>query len=180
MSDHFTELDLARAAWIEAEEVKSQHHRLMTECHADKSTGDGDRATRLNEARRVLENPASRLRHLLELEFPNFESTQKPEPDWDLFSRTGAAAKRATQAAATLNSATSPLARAVASIQAAETRKNLLALQDELTHKAAHLKEKTRSIPLAEPQALSDLAEEWTYLNRWKSVIHEALSALGI
>jgi len=178
VSDHFAELGLARAAWVEAEEVKSRHHLLMAACHPDKSQGDGDRATRLNEARRILEKPATRLRHLLELEFPNFQSPQKPQPDWDLFSRTGEAARRATQAASAMNSATSPLARAVASRQAAETRKMLAALQDELAQRATDLEEKSKSIPLTVPQALSNLAEEWTFLNRWQSVIHEALSAL--
>jgi curved DNA-binding protein CbpA len=178
VSDHFAELGLARAAWVEAEEVKSRHHLLMAACHPDKSQGDGDRATRLNEARRILEKPATRLRHLLELEFPNFQSPKKPQPDWDLFSRTGEAARRATQAASAMNSATSPLARAVASRQAAETRRTLIALQDELAQRASDLEEKTKSIHLTDPQALSNLAEEWTFLNRWQSVIHEALSAL--
>lgn len=178
MIDHFAELGLARAAWIETEEVKSRHHLLMAACHPDKSQGDGDRATRLNEARRILEKPATSLRHLLELEFPNFQSPQKPEPDWDLFSRTGEAARRATQVASAMNSAMSPLARAVASRQAAETRKMMAALQNELAQRATDLEEKSKSIRLTDPQALSNLAEEWTFLNRWQSVIHDALSAL--
>ncbi len=77
-----------------------------------------------------------------------------------------------------MNSATNPLARAVASRQAAETRKMLAALQDELAQRATDLEEKSKSILLTDPQALSNLAEEWTFLNRWQSVIHEALSAL--
>lgn len=178
MSDHFAELGLARAAWLEAEEVKSRHHLLMAACHPDKSQGDGDRATRLNAARCILEKPATRLRHILELEFPNFQSTQKPQPDWDLFSRTGEAARLATQVASAVTSATSPLARAVANNQAAETRKKLTALQEELTQRVTDMERKTKSLPLTDPQAISNLAEEWTFLNRWQSVIHEALSAL--
>jgi hypothetical protein len=178
VSDHFAELSLARAAWVEAEEVKSRHHLLMAECHPDKSQGDGNRATRLNLARRILEKPATRLRHILELEFPTFQSTRKPEPDWDLFSRTGEAARLATQVAATVASATSPLARAVATKQAAETRKKLAALQEELTQKATDMEQKAKSLSLTDPQTISNLAEEWTFLNRWQSVIHEALSTL--
>ncbi len=178
MNDHFAALGLARAAWIEEEEVKSRHHLFMASCHPDKSHGDGDLATRLNEARRILEKPATRLRHLLDLEFPNFQSTQKPEPNWYLFSRTAEAARRATKVASALRSATSPLARAVASRQADETHKFLAALQGELAQRATDLKEKTKSIPLTDPQPLSNLAEEWTFLNRWQSMIHEARSAL--
>jgi len=178
VSDHFAELGLARAVWVEAEEVKSRHHLLMTACHPDKSQGDGNRATRLNLARRILEKPATRLRHILELEFPNFQSTQKPQPDWDLFSRTGEASRVATEVASAVASATSPLARAVANNQAAETRKKLAALQEELTQKATDMEQKTKSLPLTDPQAISNLAEEWTFLNRWQSVVHEALVAL--
>lgn len=178
MSDHFTELGLARAAWVESEEVKSRHHLLMAACHPDKSQGDANRATRLNVARRILEKPATRLRHILELEFPNFQSSQKPQPDWDLFSRSGEAARLATQVASAAASATSPLARAVAKKQAAETRKNLAALQEELAQRATDMERKTKSLSLTDPQAISNLAEEWTFLNRWQSVIHEAQSTL--
>ena len=178
MNDYFAELDLARAVWVEAEEVKSRHHLLMAACHPDKSQGDANRATRLNLARRILEKPATRLRHILELEFPNFQSSQKPQPDWDLFSRTGEAARLATQVASATASATSPLARAVAKKQSAETRKNLAALQEELAQRATDMEQKTKSLTLTDPQAISNLAEEWTFLNRWQSVIHEALSTL--
>jgi hypothetical protein len=178
VSDHFAELGLARAAWVEADEVKSRHHLLMAACHPDKSQGDGNRATRLNVARRILEKPATRLRHVLELEFPNFQSTQKPQPDWDLFSRTGEASRLATQVASSAASATSPLARAVANNKAAETRKKLAALQEELNQRVTDMEQKTKSLPLTDPQAISNLAEEWTFLNRWQSVVHEALAAL--
>ena len=178
VSDHFAELGLDRGAWIESENVKTRHHLLMATCHPDKSHGDAQRATRLNEARRILERPATRLRHLLELEFPNFESREKPQPDWDLFSKTGEAARFASQVAAAQASATSPLARAVATAQATEARSKLSALQNELALRAINLEQKTKSLSLGDAQSLSNLAEEWTFLNRWQSVIHEALAAL--
>lgn len=178
VSDHFAELGLPRAAWIDPEEVKFRHHELMASSHPDKSQGDGDRATRLNKARRILENPATRLRHLLELGFPEFQSNEKPQPDWDLFSRTGEAARLAAQVASNQASATSPLARAVANKQAGDVRRKLAALSEELTSHAEALKEKTTSLDLADAQALSNLAEEWIFLNRWQSAIHEAVAIL--
>jgi curved DNA-binding protein CbpA len=178
VNDHFAELGLARGAWIESEDVKKKHHLLMATCHPDKSHGDSQSATRLNEARRILERPATRLRHLLELEFPNFESRDKPQPDWDLFSRTGEAARFASQVAAAQASATSPLARAVATAQASEVGRRLSTLQNELSLRAINLEQKTKSLSPGNAQSLSNLAEEWTFLNRWQSVIHEALAAL--
>jgi hypothetical protein len=95
-----------------------------------------------------------------------------------LFSRTGEVARLATQVASAIASATSPLARAVANNQAAETRKKLAALQEELTQRATDMEQKTKTLSLTDPQGISNLAEEWTFLNRWQSVIHEALSTL--
>lgn len=178
MNDHFAELGCDRGAWIECEDVKTKHHLLMATCHPDKSHGDAARATRLNEARRILERPATRLRHLLELEFPIFQSQERLEPDWDLFSRTGEAAHFAAQVAAAQASATSPLTRAVAQAKAAEGRSKLSALQNELGMRAISLEQKTKSLSLADAQSLSNLAEEWTFLNRWQSVIYGALAAL--
>ena len=178
MSDHFAELGLPRTAWIDSEEVKSRHHQLMASSHPDKSQGDGDRATRLNEARRILEKPATRLRHLLELGFPGFQSNEKPQPDWDLFSRTGEAARLAAQVASTQASATSPLARAVANKQATDVRRKLATVNEELSRHAETLEQKTKSLDLSNAQALSNLTEEWTFLNRWQSAIHEAAATL--
>jgi hypothetical protein len=66
----------------------------------------------------------------------------------------------------------------VANNQAAETRKKLEALQEELNQRATDMEQKTKSLHLTYPQAISNLAEEWTFLNRWQSVVHEALAAL--
>ena len=66
----------------------------------------------------------------------------------------------------------------LATKQAAETRKKLAALQEELTQKAKDMEQKTKSLHLTDPQAISNHAEEWTFLNRWQSAIHEALSTL--
>lgn len=178
MIDHFAELGLPRAAWMDANEIKSRHHLLMASCHPDKSQGDAERATRLNEARRILEKPGARLRHLLDLEFPDFTSHQKPQPDWDLFSRIGDAAKLAANSAAAQASSTSPLARAVAGTQCKEARVRLVALQKELEQREMDLEQQTQSLPTNDPLVLSRLAEEWTFLSRWESVIHDARSAL--
>jgi len=180
VNDHFAELGLPRLAWIDAEEVKLRHHALMVASHPDKVHGDGNRATRLNVARRVLENPATRLRHLLELEFPAFHSQEKPQPDWDFFSRTSDAVRLAEQISSAGRLATSPLARAVAKSQAVDARTKLHSLQVELAQRRERLQKKTIALPLplADPQATSHLVEEWIFLNRWQGLLHEALSSL--
>ena len=68
MTDHFAALGLPRGAWLDPEDIKSRHHTLIAKSHPDKIHGDPARASALNAARTILENPATRLRHLLELE----------------------------------------------------------------------------------------------------------------
>ena len=36
----------------------------------------------------------------------------------------------------------------------------------------------TLTLDTTDPQAVSNLAEEWTFLNRWQSTIHEAAALL--
>jgi hypothetical protein len=178
--DHFAELGLARAAWIEPEEIKSRHHALMSEAHPDKTCGDAERAGRLNTARRVLEQPASRIRHLLELEFPGFYPKEKTQPDWEFFSRIGEASRHSGEIASACLDAKSPLARAVASARIPEIRAEIAALQKELDHRASLLELKTKSlpIPLADPVVAFQIMEEWTFLKRWQSVVHKAAEIL--
>lgn len=176
VTDHFAELGIPRAAWIDATEIKDRHHQLMVDCHPDKVHGNGDRATRLNAARRSLDNPAARLKHLLELEFPGFQSLQKPEADWDFFSKIAQIAKMAADLTTNLAPSTSPLARAVAQKRTTDVIKAITDIQNELRERELALENRTRLLSASsfEAQTLSDLAEEWTFLNRWKSAIREA------
>lgn len=180
MIDHFAELGLARAAWIKPEEIKSQHHALMSEAHPDKTCGDAERAGRLNTARRILDQPDSRIRHLLELEFPGFHPREKTQPDWEFFSRIGEAARHSAEIASACLAAKSPLARAVAGARIPEIRAEISALQVELDQRARLLELKTKSLPnpLADPVAAFQAMEEWTFLKRWQSVIHKAAEML--
>ena len=50
--------------------LKQAFHRATAQHHPDIAGGSGDRAAALNAAYAVLQDPASRVRHLLELEAP--------------------------------------------------------------------------------------------------------------
>ena len=52
MTDLFAVLGLTRSAWLDAAEIKQQHHDLMATGHPDKSSAAPASATLLNEARR--------------------------------------------------------------------------------------------------------------------------------
>ena len=79
---------------------------MAAEASADSSP------TVLNEARRILQNPALRIRHFLALEFPDHQPTNQPHKDWDFFLQVGDATRQATELAARKSSLSHPLARA--------------------------------------------------------------------
>jgi hypothetical protein len=182
VSDFFAEFGLPRKAWLDAENVKSRHHALMAELHPDKASGDAERSSLLNDGRRVLENHASRLRHLTKLIKPTFQPTQKPSPDWDFFSRAGTTTLRSLETARKKTEATSPIAKAVLQREATDCLKELKFLDDDLKIRAEHLASRTRSADeLAfEPAELWNLAEEWTFLDRCQTSVQEALTALRV
>ena len=75
--DFFTLLGESRRPWLDPERVKEKFHQLSRTEHPDQQTASspGDESAdavfaRLNQAQAALRDPKARLRHLLELEFP--------------------------------------------------------------------------------------------------------------
>jgi hypothetical protein len=68
MIDHFAEFGLRRGPWLDGGELKALFHGMAAGAHPDRSTGSEGAFTALNQAYRVLRDPAQRLRHWLELE----------------------------------------------------------------------------------------------------------------
>jgi curved DNA-binding protein CbpA len=70
MSDHFATLAQPRRPWLDGTVLKQAFHRATAQHHPDIAGGSGEKAAALNAAYAVLHDPASRVRHLLELEAP--------------------------------------------------------------------------------------------------------------
>ena len=68
MTDYFALLGLARRPGIDDEALQENYLRLAAAWHPDAVGGDADRFRELQEGRRILSEPALRLRHLLDLE----------------------------------------------------------------------------------------------------------------
>lgn len=68
MTDYFALLGLPRRPVIEVGFLQENYLRLASKLHPDAAGGDTEAFRELQEGRRVLTEPASRLRHLLELE----------------------------------------------------------------------------------------------------------------
>ncbi|MGB8355364.1 MAG: DnaJ domain-containing protein [Chthoniobacteraceae bacterium] len=70
MTDYFALFQETRRPWLDAEILKDKLHKLSAEHHPDVAKDNSVDFTELNAAYRMLHDPKTRLRHLLELEFP--------------------------------------------------------------------------------------------------------------
>src|SRR5438046_1855915 len=103
MTDHFAILEQPRRPWLDPESLKDAFHRLSTMLHPDvRGTGDAARFAALNSAYSVLREPASRVRHLLELTAPAALAANPPPPIelGDLFVHLAALRRRFDEALA--------------------------------------------------------------------------------
>lgn len=178
--DYFAEFGLARCAWLNAETLKGRHHALLSEIHPDKAHGDTSRASLLNNGRRILENHASRLRHLAQLINPEFHSSGKVSPDWALFLRIGTASQSSMETARKKSNTKTRLMLAVLHKESSARIAELEILTGEIEKLATELKERTIRLDEGEfvPSVLWEISEEWTFLDRGWQSIQEALTAL--
>lgn len=188
MPDHFAILHQPRRPWLDDAVLKDAFHRATAQQHPDVAGGSGDRASALNGAYAVLRDPAARLRHLLELEWPGAVAAPvgiAPElADWfgkiaTLRQTGGALAKKET-------AAQSPLSRALlAGDQAThrhaleETLAALAALenaaQEEL--RALDARWETRDETLR--TTVITLQQRFAFLAKWQAQLREDLFRLG-
>jgi DnaJ-domain-containing protein 1 len=70
MTDFFALLDEPRRPWLDPDALKDKLHKLSAEHHPDVARDASVDFTALNAAYSTLHDPKTRLRHLLELEFP--------------------------------------------------------------------------------------------------------------
>ena len=128
--DHFAVLGIPRAAWVEAEELKTRFHRLSAERHPDAAGGDGAAFTELNAAWQALREPAACLRHFLELEHPDALASagQTPAELADLFMDIAAFRQAAQKFGTKFSAATSPLTKAMMEPERVVLRARLAAL----------------------------------------------------
>jgi hypothetical protein len=152
----------------------------MASGHPDKAETSSNNATQLNEARRVLQNPALRLRHLAELEFPGIPVPSQHVQDWDFFMRTGEAAREAAALAGKKSQLASALALAAIQADLARCRTRLGDLQEEIAQRLETLAARIKSLPekIDDPATMLLLAEDWIFLKRVEKTIREAILSL--
>lgn len=187
MTDCFARLGAERRPWLDPEDLKEKYHQLTARHHPDVAGASGD-FSEINHAYQVLADPAARLRHLLDLEFPGALARAQPVPE-DIASffapvaeaRQGLDGFLKKQAAAA-----SPLAKALLSTEQYQAQERLeetiASLQRKQDSLFAQIREADMLWLTDRPAALRLLSVLWQslgYIAKWLATLRESLFRLA-
>jgi curved DNA-binding protein CbpA len=177
MEDAFSLFGLERRPQINGAELKEKYLRLAATRHPDLSDGDDEEFHLLQDAYKTLRDPAARLRHLMELEFPAGGSQNESALHSELFMCAGSAVQAAKAVFLRLESTTTALARAllapeiVAALgQVREAKKTVQQTEAQLTARLENLDARWPKVSSTE---LAVLASSFTFISRWMSQLSE-------
>ncbi len=178
MTDAFAEFGVERRPWLDPASLQARYHELAAVRHPDKCGGDPLPLARLNEARGILSSHPLRLRHLIALDTSREMTAEKFVPDFELFSQIGMLTKMAGQISGENRSASSPPAAA----EAALLQKKISAALERINLQLESLEGKIRSLdavwPDRNPNDLNRIAEEFSYLKKWRDSLRDARTLL--
>jgi curved DNA-binding protein CbpA len=177
MEDAFSVFGLERRPLLDEAALKERYLRLAATRHPDQSGGDHKKFHLLQDAYKTLREPAARLRHLMELDFPGSGSRSDSAAHAELFMSVGSAVQAAKAVFLRSKNTTTALGRALLSSEIAaaleEIRKALESVQktrDQLTERLENLDGRWPEVSADE---LSALASSFTFLSRWTSQLSE-------
>jgi curved DNA-binding protein CbpA len=175
--DAFVLFDFERRPLIDEGTLKERYLRLAANCHPDAPGGhDGDFYF-LQEAYKVLREPATRLRHLIELEFPDHVPGNGHAPHAELFLRAGSAVQVARGVSQRFEKANSALARALLSPEIAEALRQIREASEAVRKADDELADELRALdarwPDVSPEELAALASSFKFLARWQAQLSE-------
>jgi hypothetical protein len=176
-NDAFALFGQPHAPWLDVEKLKAEFHRRSARAHPD-AGGEAAQFAQLNLAWRTLSEPASRLRHLLELESPEAlaRAPQVPPALAEEFMRLAMLRQAAEATLRQWRGATLALARAALADELTQQRQKIDAA---LTGLAATLE---RALARLEElntdwrdhlEELAALHAELSYLNKWMNQLRE-------
>lgn len=188
MTDHFANLALPRRPWLGPEEIKVAFHRLAAERHPDSPGGDAESFAATNAAWQILRAPASRLRHLLELEFSALDlaSTQLPPSLADAFMDMAALLRALEDFRRRKAAASGALAGALLANDRGKLESRIRDALARIEAIIARALDEVRTIDASWPQRddttaerLSALQRELTFAEKWSAQLREGLFVLG-
>jgi len=182
VTDAFAVLGLEWRPWLDPAALQSRYHDLAAVRHPDKCGGDPLPLARLNEARAILSSPPLRLRHLLALDGSLGTVAEKFHPDFELFSHVGTLIKKAEQLSGKMALPSPALTAAVLGPEASALQKEISAALDRINLQLDALEKNIRSLdenwPDVKPQAISLIAEEFSFLKKWRESLRSARTCL--
>ena len=194
MTDLFALLGEPRRPALDPERIKETFHRLSRTEHPDQHASPSDTTgadfAQLNLAQATLRDPKTRLRHLLELEFPTVRlagPSTVPPTLADLFAPTHTLLREIDALLAKKSAAPSALARALLAREEWTLRERAEATLAEVETLHASTLVDLQTVDTAwdgrPPDAdvrLHDLYQRFSYLSRWAEQLRERLFVLGV
>ena len=199
MTDYFALLDEPRRPWLDPEGLRKKFLTLSANLHPDRvhSAGEAEKSAaarrfaELNAAFNSLQEPKSRLLHLLELNLgAKPKDVQRiPAALAERFTEVATACRQADAFLAEKNRTTSPLLQVGLFERAQEWIERLKTLQSRLGVFHHQLLDELRSLDAAwtgvgDPKSLLPRLEElyrlFGYFNRWSSQVQERIMQLSL
>ncbi len=177
MTDWFAFLDLPPRPQLAEADIKERYLRLAAKYHPDGAGGDEQAFADLQVAYKGLLEPAGRVRHLLAVKFPDFQTAGGAMPLTELFMEVGPVLQQAKVTSEQLEKATATLSRTMASLAVAETLQKLRSVREAAEQARqsleARLAELDRRWPEVAPGDLARWASEWNFLAKWRAELNE-------
>jgi hypothetical protein len=178
MIDYFALLDIERRPAITEESLKQSYFRKTESLRLEESATEA--LASLNMAFRTIENPATRIQHLLGLEFGNARGGQIGSDLGELFGSVVEALQQADEEFGSLSAESSALLRALAFQRMAEVRERLMQIGEKLKRWESTLLLELGQLdilwtesPAQCRESLAQIALRLTFVQKWLSEVRE-------
>ncbi len=180
-SNAFATLGLEPAPLVDEDALHARFEQISRETHPD-AHGDADRFAEANAAFSAVRNPASRLRHLLEIYAADFgvswRTGEVPMELIKVFMQIGPFLQRCDDYLTKQENASSRLAKALLAKEATEVRQELGRLQGQLQTLRASADKRLASLgesSLWKNEAglrqIAQLYQEYSFLDKWEAQV---------
>src|SRR6476660_1951252 len=178
MTDYFALLDIERRPAIPQEFLENVYFRKTESLRLDQAQEEA--LSSLNMAFRVVSDPATRVQHLLKLEFGDARGGEMGVDFGDLFGEIADTLQNADQEFGSVSAESSALLRALAFQRMDRVRDKLRTVEDELSQRERSLLselEQLNSSWLKNPaqcrKSLAQIALSLTFLQKWLGEVRE-------
>jgi hypothetical protein len=178
MMDYFALLDIERRPAISEESLKNAYFRKTESLRLDQVGGEA--LSSLNMAFRTLSNPATRIQHLLKLQFGTTRGAGIGSDLGELFGSVVEALEKADQEFGSLSAESSALIRALAFRTMDGLRERLIQTEDELSQRERRLLSELGQFDAIWPESpaqcresLARIAVDLTFVQKWLSEVRE-------